>query len=37
MFAYTADPGGKAEQALQLLGSWAGTAAESDLRTTEQA
>ncbi len=37
MFAYTAEPGTKSEQALQLLGSWAATPLESDSRTTEQA
>ncbi len=38
MFAYTAEPGSKSDQALQLLGSWAATPAQSDLtRTTDQA
>ena len=35
MFAYTAEPGTKSEQALQLLGSWAATPVEPDLRTTD--
>jgi transcriptional regulator with XRE-family HTH domain len=37
MFAYTAEPGTKSEQALQLLGSWAATPDERDIRTTNQA
>jgi hypothetical protein len=38
MFAYTAEPGSKSDQALQLLGSWAATPTEPDLtRTTDQA
>ena len=37
MFAYTAEPGSKSEQALQLLGSWAATPAQPDIRTTDQA
>ncbi len=37
MFAYTAEPGTKSEQALQLLGSWAATPAEPELRTIDQA
>ena len=37
MFAYTAEPGTKSEQALQLLGSWAATPLERDIRTTDQA
>ncbi len=37
MFAYTAEPGTKSEQALQLLGSWAATPVEPDLHTTDQA
>ena len=37
MFAYTAEPGTKSEQALQLLGSWAATPLEPDIRTTDQA
>jgi len=36
MFAYTAEPGTKSEQALQLLGSWAATPVEPDLHTTDQ-
>jgi hypothetical protein len=30
MFAYTAEPGSRSEQALRLLGSWAATAAQPD-------
>jgi transcriptional regulator with XRE-family HTH domain len=37
MFAYTAEPGTKSEQALQLLGSWAATPLEPGIRTTDQA
>ena len=37
MFAYTAEPGTKSEQALQLLGSWAATPIEHDIRATDQA
>jgi len=37
MFAYTAEPGTKSEQALQLLGSWAATPLEHGIRTTDQA
>ena len=37
MFAYTAEPGTKSEQALQLLGSWAATPVEREIRTTDQA
>jgi hypothetical protein len=37
MFAYTAQPGTKSEQALQLLGSWAATPVEPHTRTTDQA
>jgi transcriptional regulator with XRE-family HTH domain len=38
MFAYTAEPGSKSDQALQLLGSWAATPTQPDLtRTTDQA
>ncbi len=38
MFAYTAEPGTKSDQALQLLGSWAATPTQPDLtRTTDQA
>ncbi len=37
MFAYTAEPGTKSEQALRLLGSWAATPVEPDIRTTDQA
>jgi transcriptional regulator with XRE-family HTH domain len=37
MFAYTAEPGTRSEQALQLLGSWATTPVEPDMRTTDQA
>jgi transcriptional regulator with XRE-family HTH domain len=37
MFAYTAEPGTKSEQALQLLGSWAATPDEREIRTTDQA
>jgi transcriptional regulator with XRE-family HTH domain len=32
MFAYTAEPGTKSEQALQLLGSWAATPVAPDIR-----
>ena len=37
MFAYTAEPGTKSEQALQLLGSWAATPLEPGIRTTDRA
>ena len=37
MFAYTAEPGTPSEQALHLLGSWAATPVEPDVRTTDQA
>jgi transcriptional regulator with XRE-family HTH domain len=37
MFAYTAEPGTKSEQALDLLGSWVATPVEPDIRTTDQA
>ncbi len=38
MFAYTAEPGSKSDQALQLLGSWAATPTQPGLtRTTDQA
>ena len=38
MFAHTAEPGSKSDQALQLLGSWAATPTQPDLTgTTEQA
>ncbi len=37
MFAYTAEPGTKSEQALQLLGSWAAAPVEPDLPTSDQA
>jgi len=38
MFAHTAEPGSKSDQALQLLGSWAATPTQPDLtRTTDQA
>ena len=37
MFAYTAEPGTKSEQALQPLGSWAATPVEREIRTTDQA
>jgi transcriptional regulator with XRE-family HTH domain len=37
MFAYTAEPGTKSEQALQLLGSWAATPVDREIRTTDQA
>ncbi len=37
MFAYTAEPGTKSEQALHLLGSWVATPVEPAVRTTDQA
>jgi transcriptional regulator with XRE-family HTH domain len=37
MFAYTAEPGTKSEQALHLLGSWVATPVEPDIRTADQA
>jgi transcriptional regulator with XRE-family HTH domain len=38
IFAYTAEPGTKSDQALQLLGSWAATPTQPDLtHTTDQA
>jgi transcriptional regulator with XRE-family HTH domain len=36
MFAYTAEPGTKSEQALHLLGSWVATPVEPAIRTTDQ-
>jgi len=32
LFAYTAEPGSKSEQALQLLGSWAAIPVDAEIR-----